>query len=83
MPWAAIIEMILKLIENCNKVDGREKLFQRLRHPGLRERLNLRAGLKRQGLRGTPLQDAVDRAMDDLDAASDDEINELIDSLDK
>lgn len=81
MPWAAIIEMILKLIENCSKTDGRDKVFKRLRNPGFRERFALRADLRKSGLSGADLRDAVERAFNDLEAATDDEISDLLDSV--
>ena len=81
MPWSLIIEMILKLLEQCNKTDGRDRVFKRLRNPGLRERMSLRLALKREGLSGSHLNQVSDQAMDDLEAASDTEINDLLDSL--
>jgi hypothetical protein len=79
MDWAAIIAAILKIVQDCRNREGREKTFNNLRKGGLRTRFAARRVLMDQGLKGRELHEAVDRVMNDIDNASDEELYSVID----
>ena len=66
MDWAAIIAMIIELIGNCRESQTRDRVEKRVKTPGMREWLSLRVKLRRDGLSGRDVREAVAKAQAEI-----------------
>ena len=66
MDWAAIIAMIIELIGNCRENQTRDRVEKRVKAPGMREWLALRVKLRRDGLSGRDVREAVNRSQAEI-----------------
>lgn len=81
IPWALIIELMIRLIANCmENRQSRERIFDRLRNPSGREAWALRKILRENTeLRGRDLRVATHEGIGQLAAMEEGDINEMLD----
>lgn len=79
MDWIAIVEIILTVLKECQENSSRDATRALLKRGGLRVALPLRRALRKKGLKGQELREAVKQGLADLAAASDAEIDGLLD----
>lgn len=78
MDWAALIAMVIQMIQDCLEDRKTEEIAERLNNPGFLEALALRRALKDQGFSGRELHEAVREGMEYLADMDSDEVAELL-----
>lgn len=78
MPWDQIIEIVMKLIEQCSQQQGRDRTRTRLRNVGLLERVVLRRALLNGGVPRAQLGAAMEQLISAAQSASDAEIDDFL-----
>ena len=63
MPWMLIFEMVIEMIMKCQETRRRADIEAGLLDPGVQEIGALRFILRKQGLRGRKLRDAVNEGL--------------------
>ena len=77
MDLFTIIDLVLEILKNCPEPDE-GKVVSILRRGGLRVALPLRRQFRREGLRGTELQDAVHVVLQSINDATDLELKQAV-----
>ncbi len=79
MNWLNLVVTLAPLLfENCQETDNKGRA-KRIKRGGPLVRMRLRRGLRRDGLRGKALRQAIRDTEADIASASEDEIRELLD----
>jgi len=82
MEWIMLIEMIIKMIQECREDRDRDDIEKRLRNPGILEAWALRKALKENTeLRGRALAEEVRASMDYLADMDNAEIGAFLDTI--
>lgn len=79
MEVMVLIQLIFEMIADCRENQKRKTVKRRLRKPGVREAAALWRALRKKGLRGKELRETVEQTIADAKAASEQEIDNLID----